>query len=108
MTVEERAEAIWELRKFWWLNSDKSLKQIEQHLRDQIEDCAKILEKGSKPQKGLTDHAFRRGGPFGLCTCGLQKEGHPSARVKSRKTIIKEIRALTGQTDRTEGKGIER
>jgi len=100
MKIPDRVnDFLVDVREHGGFANDKNFDRVaaevfKRQIKELIEECAKIVEAGSKPQKGLTDHAFRRGGPLGLCTCGLQKKAHPTHRVKSRKAIAAEIRDL--------------
>jgi len=99
MTVEERARIA--LEKFHHSSRIKDgLKAIEKALRDQIEDCAKVADQEVRrldsismgyKQKGDLETVFWASG----CTLAAEKLG-------------RDIRALAGQTDQTEGKEGER
>jgi hypothetical protein len=88
MTVEERAQ---ELIKEMMYSSGKPMQpMIEKALRDQIEDCANIVAgEASLCSKG-DETGYIKGGYIGLHNAWLR------------------IRALAGQRDQTEGKGVER
>jgi len=103
MTVEERANAIWELRKFWWLNSDKSLKQIEQHLRDQIEDCAKVVDQQENQLMTTAEEVQQQSG-----LKSINRAAATQLRFAAllHKETGEKIRALAAPTE--EGKEIER
>ncbi len=121
MTVEERAKQAIEQSALppgfsqWWAvaispeQTEALIQSIAQSLRDQIEDCAKVVEEGNKrPDEPLvTDHRFTlKGSPGGgLCRCGMSKWAHDGRRWMTRKQLLKAIRTLAGQTEQTEGKG---
>jgi len=101
MNIPDRVnDFLVDVRNHGGFANDKNFDRVaaevfKRQIKELIEECAKIVEKGSKPRKGLTDHAFRRSQRHPpLCTCGLQKEAHPTHRLKSRKQIAAEIRDL--------------
>jgi len=90
-TIEERATEV--VAEYGYPELIELRSAIGRSMRELVQEILHVIEEGNRPRKGLTDHVFRRGGPLGLCTCGLQKAAHPG-RSASRNKIMEEIASL--------------
>jgi hypothetical protein len=92
MTVEERAKTVTD--EVGTATTGAELRAlIIQALRDQIEDCAKVMDKQATGFQVLIDHA-----PTPI-------RGEDLKRVKhSLEVVAKQIRALATPTEQAEGK----
>jgi hypothetical protein len=94
MTVEERAELLWEeLVSLDPLPLETILANvhgvIEKHLRDQIEDCAKVADEQAEYFKSEAVR-LRRNNPAFLAE---------EKAMRASRGIANQIRALAGQTE---------
>jgi hypothetical protein len=99
MTVEERARMA--LEKFHHSSRIKDgLKAIEEALRDQIEDCAKVADKESDRVLCLSDEYTGKK--------DFEAASRTSACAVTAAKLGRDIRALAAPTEQTEGKEGER
>jgi hypothetical protein len=96
MTVEERAFKAWDTINEPNLSGEQSEAIILQALRDQIEDCAKLTDDESIRLDYLGMGYKQRG--------DLETATRYSACIVTAAKLGREIRALAGQTEQTEGK----
>ena len=58
MTIEERAQKMVEDdQAYWWEDTEQVKARYVKHLRDQIEECAKLMDKQAAGFQALIDHA---------------------------------------------------
>jgi len=103
MNIPDRVnDFLVDVRNHGGFANDKDFDRVaaevfKRHIKELIEECAKIVEEGSKrPDDPLvTDHPYTlKGSPgAGLCRCGMSKWAH-GQRWASRKQIVKQIRDL--------------
>jgi hypothetical protein len=99
MTVEERAKKC--LVEIGGIASDEWMLKVLTHaLRDQIEDCAKLTDDETMRLERFVSEYKRKGD----LDAALRFQGSIVTVAK----LGREIRALAGQIDQTEGKEIER
>jgi hypothetical protein len=107
MTVEERVEWCLDQKGGRPLFGDEAREIIRQALRDQIEDCAKIIQAEIDIWRQLRKSDDES--PLLELIDVLNKiRSDDESPLLELIDVLNKIRALAGQTDQTEGKEVER